>query len=245
MGYTNSALKSVGAVGQYSYKNKSEGRIETNKKSSTIAKKNNSSSNNLNSSKPKITTKYLRDRSKNSDLVTTNPILQSKIDLANSMAKKSGGWYSNLDYALGGYMPWSLSPTIVKTDKANIQTIQNAPYMASLGRLNDSNHLLNEQEQAFKLREAESEARYKSTLDLFETSWWENLGFGRSPQEQIVQKAIQTETFGEIAPNLTDDAINRIMNPIEAPTITEGISSGFKWGIPLMIGIGAFMLLKK
>jgi len=90
-------------------------------------------------------------------------------------------------------------------------------------------------------------ARAKTEEDLYKKSWYESLGFGYSDEEKSFQRMLIRDTYSE---NIVDQGYSPqfaqdLFKETKENSISEGLGSGLKWGIPILLGIGAFMLLKK
>ena len=176
-------------------------------------------------------------------------IQKSDLKKVAEYAKKG---YSLFDNTLfGGFLPFGDTPTNVRTTRLQRK-------YEDTQALNDVKILQQEQENKFKEQEyllrldnALTEAKTTSQLDLLDTSWFENLGIGISPQEQLLQKSLQAESLGVITPNISESALNQAVLQQQQEDdgffgkLGDATSSGIKWSIPIIAGVALLTIFKK
>jgi len=137
--------------------------------------------------------------------------------------------YQKIDYAAYGFLPGGLSRDIVKAANVELKT-----------------------EDTMALARAKARQEAADTIeDYSKKSWFEDLGFNYPAPEQAFQEQMLPGVIDNLIPDFGGIQLPSILSgggSSSAPysPISEGIGSGMKYGIPILIaGVIAVLALKK
>lgn len=127
--------------------------------------------------------------------------------------------YDVIDYGVGGWLPSGIPRDVVAAYDAERAT---------------NNLILRNQ--------ATQSLQQQKVLEDYNTkSWYEYLGFGYSDAEA----AYQRQNRANIDTFLTGLPFNQNSSSSDGDSILNGISTGFKWAIPIVLGLIAVGVMKK